>query len=110
MKRGADTVTFLKENPSGSFDRQGNPIMQEDEFDMPNCWVQPMSVHDKVGETTYSDATHRIISPPAGAALACQAEDFILWDNARMRVVGVKVHRNRGMVDHVTVIAKEEHG
>lgn len=110
MKRGADTVTFVKDTPSSSFDRQGNPIMDEDLTDLPHCWVQPMGVKDQVSNTIYSEATHRIIAPPAGAALSCKAEDFIEFDGVRMRVVGVKVHRNRGMVDHVTVIAKEEHG
>lgn len=110
MKRGADTVTFVKDTPSAQVDRQGNPIMDEDLTDLPHCWVQPMSVKDQVSDTIYSSATHRVIAPPAGAALACKAEDFIVWQGTRMRVVGVKVHRNRGMVDHVTVIAKEEHG
>lgn len=110
MKRGADTVTFVKDTPSLSVDRQGNPIMDESLTDLPHCWVQPMGVKDQVSNTIYSEATHRIIAPPAGPALSCEAEDFIVWEGTRMRVVGVKVHRNRGMVDHVTVIAKEQHG
>lgn len=110
MKRGADTVRFVHEMESGHFDRQGNPIMDESYTDLPNCWVQPLGVSDKLSDTAYSEATHRMIVPPAGPALFCRAEDFVVWQGQRMRVVGAKVHRNRGMVDHVTLIVKEEHG
>jgi hypothetical protein len=67
MRRGCDTVTFIKDTDSGVVDRQGNPVIDEVLTDMPNCWVQPMSVHDQVSQTVYSNATHRVIAPPAGA-------------------------------------------
>lgn len=108
---GNDAVTFVSKSDTGAEDRLGVKAPEEVSTVQPGCSLQPMGVRDQIGNTQFSSASHKCISPPTEVVAACKAEDRLEFGGVDFRVVGVKKYRDfRGRLDHVDIYAEEQHG
>lgn len=111
LNPGRDTVTFS--SPAVINDRLHkfvNPVASTS-FDQGGCFMQPISVNDKITDTTYSEATDKLIAPYNANTLTVKAEWLVQWSGVQYRILGAKLHRDsftRGM--HITFICKDETG
>lgn len=108
MNPGGDSVTFNARGPVVSRDGNGIATYAVTSTVVTGCFLQPMSVKDKVSDTEFASATHRCISPGRPAVIACMAEDTLTFNDVSYRVVGKKVYNDwNGRLDHITVVVEE---
>jgi len=118
VKPGNHTVTFTIAGNTTTRDKQGIAVKASTSTSVNGCFMQPMSLSDVVGDTKYSESTHKCISPTRGpdtaanaAVSACKAEDTLVFRGVSYRVQGVQVYDTwNGTNDHVTVICQRQDG
>jgi hypothetical protein len=109
---GNDTIAFSVRGSVATRNADGIAQYVPTVTVVTGCFLQPMSLSDKVGDTEFAEATHRCISPPKAAVMSVLAEDTLTDANGvHYRVVGKKVYRTwGGALDHITVICQEQAG
>ena len=112
MNPGSDTIVFSVRGSVAGRNADGIATYTPTNTPVTGCFLQPMTLSDKVGDTEFAEATHRCISPPKAAVIAVQAEDRLIDKNGvSYRVVGKKVYNTwSGGLDHITVICQEQDG
>jgi hypothetical protein len=106
---GNHTVTFVVAGSEVSRDKNGVAVKPVTSTDVKGCFMQPLSVHDMVGDTNFAESTHKCLAP--GSAPAIKPEDHLLFHGVSYRVTGVKVFDTwNGVTDHVTVICEKQEG
>lgn len=87
---GNNTVKFTY--PGITSDRlhhvQGVPSSN---FTEKGCYVQPVSVRDKIEDTAYSQATDKVICLANDRTVTVQAEWFVTFNDLDYRVLGTKL-------------------
>lgn len=112
MNPGNDTITFSVRGPTVSRNADGIAQFNPAVTVVPGCFLQDTSLSDKITETEFAQSTHRCISPPVDAVIACGAEDTLTdRDGVHYRVEGRRMYRDwNGVLDHVTVYCIQQHG
>ena len=110
LNPGNDTVTF--NFPGVVNDRLHKVVgVSASTFDQSGCFVQPISVNDKVSDTEYSEATDRCLAPYTDDTQTVKAEWFAVFGGRSYRILGAKPHRdNFGRGLHITFVLKVEDG
>ena len=118
MRPGNHSVTFVLDGNTVSRDKQGIAVKSTTSTVVTGCFMQPLSLHDQIGDTNMSQSTHKCIAPSHStdlsandAVLACKAEDELVFNGFSYRVMGVKAYDTwDGVNDHVTVICQRQDG
>lgn len=112
---GNDTVTFV--NPAIVADRLHHvSAAGQASAVVIGCSMQPVSVADRISDTSYSESTDKCIAPANATSEACRAEWQLVFTppgaaQQTFRVLGVKPFRDVwGRTDHVTIMCKSESG
>ncbi len=110
LNPGVNVVTFTYPGVVQDRLHRVTPIASSS-FTQGGCNVQPISVQDKISDTSYSEATEKCLTPFNDDTSSIRAEWFAQYNNANYRILGVKHHLDRmGRGVHITVILKREDG
>lgn len=112
MTPGNQTVTF---DPPGSFvvDKYHTVPASSGATSFPQsgCLVQTAGVKDKVSNTAYAEATHRVYTPFNTNIDGVEEEWYIVDGSEKFRVLGFhKDTDSYGRCYQALFICKEEHG
>lgn len=105
---GNNTVTFTF--PGVESDRLHHVQAQEStSFSQQGCYVDPVSVRDKISDTAYTQATDKIIVLANEDTLSVKAEWFATFNNLDYRVLGAKLfYDSWGRPYTITFYCKDE--
>lgn len=113
LNPGVTPVTF---NPPGAFvvdqyHTQPANNTGASAFNQLGCNVQTVTMRDKVDNTAYSEATHKIFTPYNSNTAAVEAEWYAVNGSVRYRVLGNHLTGDSwGRIYQCEFIAKEEQG
>lgn len=92
LNPGAQTLTF---NPPGRFvvDQYHTVPASSglSSFNQPGSNVQSVTVKDKVSNTAYAEATHRVLTPYNTNTAGVTAEWYVANGSAKYRVLGIEL-------------------
>ncbi|RAV17510.1 hypothetical protein DQP57_00355 [Mycobacterium colombiense] len=109
---GALAITF---NPPGDFvvDKYHTVPASEgaSPFTQVGCTKQPISVRDKIDNTAYSEATHKIYTPYNTNTAQISAEWTAVYNGISYRVMGIEITPDDwGRIDFCRFICKQQEG
>jgi hypothetical protein len=109
---GNDTITFHVRGATASRNADGIASYPITDTVVTGCFLQDTALSDRINNTEFAESTHRCISPPVAAVIACKAEDTLTdVDGVHYRIQGKRTYRTwTGRLDHITVFCQAQSG
>lgn len=108
-----DEVRLIRQQDTGgATDEDGVPVVITQELSWAPVVVQQLSSDDvlELGDRTGHKAVYRIAGALNPVSRSIQAHDRIEWQGRTLEVVGTPDVRDRSLVEHVQIVAREDEG